>query len=45
MVAGWTAASSGVSDDALMDREQYVSMKLFKALYELRNESDARLPS
>jgi len=31
----------------LVDREQYVivSMKLFKALYELWNESDARLPS
>jgi hypothetical protein len=40
----WTAATSGASDDALMDREQYVivSMKLFKALYELWNESDAR---
>ena len=40
----WTAATSGAPDDALMDREQYVivSMKLFKALYELWNESDAR---
>ena len=43
----WTAASSGASEDAIMDREQYVivSMELFKALYELWNESDARLPS